>query len=81
MKKTLLAMLMTVCHMAACTFFVSCGHDRHKRSSYVNDSIYTLDNIRTIIMTDPAKALAMLDTAESKKLIARHDMYGMKSVI
>ena len=25
--------------------------------------------------------LAMLDTAESKKLIARHDMYGMKSVI
>ena len=54
---------------AVCCIFVSCGQRKLERSANDKDSLYTLDYIRTIIMTDPAQALHLLDTAESMKLL------------
>lgn len=66
---------------AVCCIFVSCGQRKLERSANDKDSLYTLDYIRTIIMTDPAQALHLLDTAESMKLLPQYDIYGMKSTI
>ena len=81
LTKASLAMLTATCLMSVCASFLACGHNGQERNSGSNDSLYTLDNIKTVAITDAAKALNMLDTAENRKLIPQYDIYGMKSVI
>ena len=81
MKGFKLVVLAAVCFMAACSVLVSCGHNGQENNSTLKDSIYNVENIKATVMTDPAKALNMLDTAENKKLIPRYDIYGLKSII
>ena len=70
-----------LCCMTACTLLMSCGQGQLARRANEKDTLYTLDNIRATIMTDPGKALHMLDTVESMELLPQYDIYGMKSVI
>ena len=55
---------------------VSCGSksSRTTDSSQTNDSIYTIENINNISLTQPEKALALLDTIEQRKLLKPNDI-------
>lgn len=62
---------------------VSCGSksSRTTDSSQTNDSIYTIENINNISLTQPEKALALLDTIEQRKLLKPNDINGLRAVI
>ena len=81
MKRATLAILTALLGMIAGANFISCVECQQERNSTGNQATYSLDHIRATIMTDPAKALKMLDTAESKKFIPQYDIYGLKSII
>lgn len=44
-----------------------------KESSHATDSIYSVEYISTISITEPEKALAILDTAEQRAVMGKFD--------
>lgn len=72
-----------IIYFIAVVFLASCGNkaSRTSYSSRSNDSIYTIEYIKHICVSQPARALALLDTIEERKLLKMTDVNGLRAVI
>lgn len=72
-----------IIYFIAVVFLTSCGNkaSRTSYSSRSNDSIYTIEYIKHICVSQPARALALLDTIEERKLLKMTDVNGLRAVI
>ena len=52
------------------------GHSRFETSG--QDSVYTAEYIEKISFEEPEKALALLDTAEERRLLTPFDINGLR---
>lgn len=72
-----------IIYFIAVVFLTSCGNkaSRTSYSSRSNDSINTIEYIKHICVSQPARALALLDTIEERKLLKMTDVNGLRAVI
>ena len=72
-----------IIYFIAVVFLTSCGNkaSRTSYSSPSTDSIYTIEYIKHICVSQPARALALLDTIEERKLLKMTDVNGLRAVI
>ena len=63
-------------------FLASCRHGGHSVSETGGaDSVYTLRHIRSIAIEHPERALALIDTAEKKRLLTAFDINDLRSLV
>ena len=63
-------------------FLFSACHDGHSRSATGGrDSVYTVGYIEEISFEEPEKALALLDTAEERRLLTPFDINGLRCLV
>ncbi|MGM9698818.1 MAG: helix-turn-helix domain-containing protein [Prevotella sp.] len=72
-----------ILYIIVVVFLASCGNkaSRTSDSSRTNDSIYTIEYIKHICVSQPERALALLDTIEERKLLKMTDVNGLRAVI
>ena len=61
----------------------ACGHDNNSNGQKTTgkDSIYTIEYINHISLTQPHRALALLDTMEQREMLKPSDINGLRAVI
>ena len=70
------------CSILVLALAASCGNNsRPTGEAPAADSIYTIDYIQHICLTQPERALAILDTIEERRLLKPNDINGLRAVI
>lgn len=66
----------------AAVILLSACHAGHSApDTSVRDSVYTARHIRIVSSEEPEKALALLDTAEAKKLLTPFDISDLRCLV
>lgn len=77
-----LSAVLTVLCVWPLLFLASCRHGGHSVSETGGaDSVYTLRHIRSIAIEHPERALALIDTAEKKRLLTAFDINDLRSLL
>ena len=77
-----LSAVLTVLCVWPLLFLASCRHGGHSVSETGGaDSVYTLRHIRSIAIEHPERALALIDTAEKKRLLTAFDINDLRSLV
>ena len=72
-------LILSVCMVA---FLISaCRHGHSRPETSGQDSVYTSEYIEKISFEEPEKALALLDTAEERRLLTPFDINGLRCLV
>lgn len=76
MNKTIYGFLVSI---LLCTVgFCGCGQGKSSAERESGDSLYTVAHIRNIALSEPERALALLDTAEAEGILSAFDLNDLR---
>ena len=70
-----------ICFLLAAILLSACVFDSHQGRETGRDSLYTAEHIQHIAFDRPNEALALLDTAEDRRLLSPFDINDLRCFV